>query len=168
VNPTLTINRMDSPTFKSAAYISIIGETDYHAVRSAGREAPAIRVICQNSGQVQGEWVMKIASMTQLKEGWNGYHAPPPSARAIGMAENFLAHLLGKKIEPSRLAPSAVGGVGLTRRKNDRRVYVEFFNNGRIYALFSDSVTEPISREVPPGRQGFLKLIGDMGAYLDA
>ena len=84
------------------------------------------------------------------------------------MAENFLAQLLSMNIEPSRLAPSAVGGVGLTRRKNDRRVYVEFFNNGKIYALFSDGVTEPISREIPAGRQGFLKLIGDMGTYLDA
>ncbi len=168
MNPTLTINRMDSPTFESAAYINIVGETEYNVARPVGGTAPAIRVICQNLGQVQGEWVMKIASMTQLKEGWNGYHAPPPSPKAIGMAENFLAQLLGMDIEPSRLAPSAGGGVGITRRKNDRRVYVEFFNNGRIYALFSDGVTEPISREIPPGRLGFLKLIGDMGAYLDA
>ena len=168
MNPTLTINRMDIPTFESMAYVSIIKETDYKAARAVGKGAAAIRVICQNVGQVQGEWVMKIASMTQLKAGWNGYHAPPPSAKAIGMAENFLDLLLGIDIKPSRLAPSAVGGVGITRRKNDRRVYVEFFNNGRIFALFSDGVTDPISTEIPPGRLGFLKLIGDMGAYLDA
>ena len=69
MNPTLTINRMDNPTFESAAYVSFVGDAWAGPARPIGFGTPAIRVICQNTGQVQGEWVLKIASMTQLKQG---------------------------------------------------------------------------------------------------
>ena len=31
-----------------------------------------------------------------------------------------------------------MGGVGITHRSGVRKVYVEFYNDGRVYALYSD------------------------------
>src|SRR6185437_5938648 len=88
--------------------------------------------VADNSPTVSSncEWGKKLDAMSALQRGWNGYDAEPPSALAIATARNYLGHLSAEQLSPTRVAPSVVGGVGVTCRKADHRVYVEFYNDG--------------------------------------
>ena len=131
-------------------------------------DIPATLVMYRPDPTQSVTWQMKFVQLSRLHDGWNGYDAPAPSEKAIRTAERFVDTLLREKYEPRRLAPSAVGGVGVTQRKGNRSVYVEFYNDGRVLALFSDDVSEPEVQRVEPGLQSFKKLIVEMRDYLDA
>jgi len=60
-----------------------------------------------------------------------------PNDTALRPATMFLAELRAG-YEPTGLAPSAMGRIGINRRKADRKGFVEFYNKRRVYALFSD------------------------------
>jgi hypothetical protein len=112
-------------------------------------------------------WESRFSQMRQLREGWNGYAAPAPTEKAILAAKSFVDTLVQEKYEPRRVAPSAVGGVAVTHRQGSKKVYVEFYNDGRVLALFSDDVSEPLTKRVEPGYNSFKELIGEMRGYLD-
>jgi hypothetical protein len=59
--------------------------------------------------------------------------------------------------------------VGVTRRRHDKSVYIEFYNDGKkVFALFSDDVSEPVIKRIEPGYKAFKELIAEMRDYLDA
>jgi len=129
---------------------------------------PGSTVIIDRYYYMDAMWHQKLEQLERLNEGWNGYSAPAPSKKAVVTARGFLSNILSEKIEPSRLAPSAVGGVGITHKRNKKRVYVEFFNNGEICALFSDNESPPQSKRIDPSYERFRELINEIQDYLDA
>lgn len=124
--------------------------------------------IIENLRQDFNSWSVKLEQLRGLADDWNGYGTLAPSEAAIVTAKAFLSKVLGSGSEPSRLAPSVTGGVGITHKKLRRRVYVEFFNDGDVCALFSDGETAPRSRRVKPGYGGFKELSQGIREYLDA
>lgn len=112
-------------------------------------------------------WDATFSRLSQLQEGWNGYAAPAPTETAIRTAKRFVDVLLEEKFEPTRVAPSAVGGVATTHRMGRRKVYIEFYNDGRILALFSDDVSEPVIERLQTSETSFRSLIAEMRDYLD-
>jgi hypothetical protein len=152
----------------SEGYVDEHGVVHLPAIHSQELFVPSIRVIYHPDPTQATGWQIKFAELSKLKDGWNGYNAPAPSEQARLTARCFVDILLKEKYEPRRLAPSAVGGVGVTQRKGNRSVYVEFYNDGRVLALFSDDVSEPEVKRVEPGLQSFKKLIAVMRDYLDA
>lgn len=125
-------------------------------------------IIGRGEESSETSWEEIFSKISRLQEGWNGYTAPAPSKLAIDLARSFVDAMLRDKYEPRRLAPSAVGGVGVTQRSGDKSVYVEFYNDGRVLALFSDDVNEPEIKRIEPGHQSFRRLIVEMRDYLDA
>lgn len=113
-------------------------------------------------------WGSNLDRMRQLKQGWDGYSAPIPSHVAIVSARDFLSALTEANLQPSRVAPTVQGGVGITHKKKGRRVYVEFFNNGVVCALYSDNSSMPRSERVIPYRDRFRELTRKIRDYLDA
>jgi hypothetical protein len=87
-------------------------------------------------------WVEKVWSFARLAEGWNGSRAPAPTRQAIENAVCFVSAMAGAGCDPTRVAPSAAGGIGITRRVGDRKALVEFFNDGSASALFADDATQ--------------------------
>jgi hypothetical protein len=61
-------------------------------------------------------WIEKLESLSKLEPGWNRQGAPAPSAEAIAAAREFIDALVNDGQEPTRVAASAVGGVGVTRQ----------------------------------------------------
>ncbi len=110
----------------------------------------------------------EIDSWPGLAPGWDGYSASPPSSLAVENAKEFLALLCGSELEPSRVKPSVANGIGLTIRKGRRKVYVEFYNDGTVYALFSDGESEAETRQVQARQDDFSALIGQAREYLNA
>jgi hypothetical protein len=114
------------------------------------------------------EWDKRLERLRDLGDDWNGYATPAPSNASIVTAKAFLSAVLAMGLEPSRLAPSASGGVGITHKKRSRRAYVEFFNDGDVCVLFSDGESAPRSRRVGPSSLGFKGLSEEIREYLDA
>jgi hypothetical protein len=110
----------------------------------------------------------KLESFSKLRTGWDGYSARAPEKAAILSAKLFLSQLTESGRVPDRIKPSVVGGIGITFRSNQRKCYVEFYNNGTVYALFSDGQTEPETCQVPPTAQNYKVLIKAIQGYLNA
>ena len=130
-------------------------------------DIPSLMVIYHADETQAAAWQTRFIELSKLRDGWNGYNAPPPSPKAILTAQSFVDTLLREKYEPKRVTPSAVGGVAVTQRNRDKKVYVEFFNDGTVFALFSDGSSEPISKEIFPGYRSFKALVKEMREYLD-
>ncbi len=110
----------------------------------------------------------KLESFGDLPRGWDGYTASPPTADALFNAQEFLGVLFLATFRPSRFKPSVVGGIGVTFRQGDRKVYVEFYNDGRVHSLMSDGATEPRTKRVRASYSGYLKLLREIRKYLNA
>lgn len=125
----------------------------------------------QESSLVRHEdpwWEMKtkLESFADLSDGWNGYSAPAPNSISIDHAMHFLLTMQVNSCEPTRLAPSAVGGVSITRRVRERKVYVEFLNNGLISALFVDDAARTMKTSRLELSSDFNDAIAEIEEYL--
>jgi hypothetical protein len=110
----------------------------------------------------------KVDSFSELADGWNSYSAPRPARIAIRNVREFLDVLFAANMKPNRIRPSAVGGIGVTFRRGEKKSYVEFLNSGSTYALFSDGVEEPQVREISGEYRDYLRLTGEIRKYLNA
>lgn len=128
---------------------------------------PDLTVIYQEKSPDMLAFEQRVNDFRNLAAGWNGYSAPRPSEGAIITTQNLIEHLLDDNMKPKRVDPSVIGGVGVTHRSQNRKVFVEIFNNGRVYALFSDGVSDPLTKEVVPGYASFKALAQEMRDYLD-
>lgn len=99
------------------------------------------------------ELIGKLDSFYKLERGWDGYHAESPNEEAISQTKTYLDWIeLYPPDNPElfrnlRVAPSVIGGVGVTFKNGQNRVYVEFFNDGNIYSLFSNQWKDVIHSE---------------------
>ena len=97
----------------------------------------------------------------ELTDNWNGYGAPAPSADAIRAAKRLIRSAADPR--PTRVAPSAMGGIAVEFAVADREVVAEFFNSGAAHALFTvESTGEMFDHGIGPGeaeRREFLHLV---------
>ncbi len=92
----------------------------------------------------------RLVEFGKLRANWDHDNAPAPSQASLAGAGEFLTSLRRMAFVPSRLSPSVVGGIGFTFRLQDRRVYVEFNNDGQGHMLLSDDRSEPtVERLIP-------------------
>ena len=121
-----------------------------------------------SSRAVPRELLEKVEGFLGLQIGWNGYGASPPSPKAASLALSALGALHGTLAAPDRLAPSAVGGVGITYRRGNRKAYVECCNSGQIVLLVSDADAEQLQTcKIEPTAEGFFNLPNVIKEYLD-
>ena len=107
-----------------------------------------------------GSWI--------FKRGWNGYAASPPNVKAVCSASTAFIVLQALQRLPDRLAPSAVGGVGITYRNGMRKAYLECYNSGQVVLLLSDAEAEQVTtHKINPTQEGFSQLPSKIKDYLD-
>jgi hypothetical protein len=87
---------------------------------------------------IASTWEVKLDAMSVLKKGWNGYTADPPSPLAIEFARRFISNLESNGLPPTRVAPSVIGGVGVTRKVGNKRAYFEFYNDGTAHVMLAE------------------------------
>jgi hypothetical protein len=117
-----------------------------------------------SAGISNDRWQKKLDDLSGLRDNWNRYSSPAPSEAAVQVARLFLQVLAEEGRQPTRVAPSAVGGVGVTLRRGDRMAYVEFYNNGTAHALLTDEDSEGETIAVEPKREGYKRLLRRMDA----
>jgi hypothetical protein len=113
------------------------------------------------------KWFDLLNSLSQLREGWNGYAAPAPGPEALRTAKAFLTVTYKQAYPPTRVAASVMGGVGITRREGGKKVYVEFYNDGTAHALFSSGRLGMRTRRVRCEETDSLDLVAEMRNYLN-
>ena len=93
-------------------------------------------------------WSEKLDSFARLVRGWDGYKAETPSSDVVSAAKRFLSVT---DLPPTRVAPSVVGGVGITFKRDGRKAYLELTNAGPVSLLLSDGVGDPHTEPVVLG-----------------
>jgi len=73
-----------------------------------------------------------------LEDNWNGYGSPVPNAAALENAQRVVELLHHEGRAPSRLAPSADGGVEVYLSRGTRYCSIECSNDGTIVGGVSD------------------------------
>jgi len=114
----------------------------------------------------ESRWAAALDEMRSLSQGWDGYHAMPPTPQAIANAKLVLQAMVQEGLPPTRVAPSVVGGVGITRRIGPRKVYLEFCNDGHVDTLFTDG-ENPVAWTVDISPTGLNNLFAQMRSLLD-
>ncbi len=113
-------------------------------------------------------WVARLDGLSRLASGWNRHGAPAPSEGAIRQARQLIEAMVNDRQPPTRVAASAVGGVGITRRVGVRMAYIEFYNNGTRCALLTgDEANEAEERILDLGGGAFKDLLNEFKAYLN-
>jgi hypothetical protein len=112
-----------------------------------------------------GRFEEKFTQMAALANGWDSYRAPAPLGSSLSAAKSFIQVMRELNYPPTRLEPSVVGGVGITQRRGNLKVYVEFHNKGTAFALYSDGKTKPNVEPVQQDDDGFRDLIRKMKEY---
>lgn len=79
----------------------------------------------------------RLSKLQSMVANWDSYGAEAPSDTALRHAGRFLDALYNKGHGANRIAPSAIGGVGITIRNNDRRAYIEYANDGKGHMLLT-------------------------------
>jgi hypothetical protein len=143
----------------------ITRKPDWVIVHAAGNPAGAATAVRIRNWYEK--WHTRIQQLAPLPDGWNGYGAAAPTEPALRTARALLVALSDADCEPTRVAPSAVGGIGITRRAGSRKVYVECYNNANVCALFSDGESDPRVEDLQPTRPAFQGLVRRMQDYLD-
>jgi hypothetical protein len=112
-------------------------------------------------------WFDKLALLQDQPSDWTPACGPLPKKEVFRTAREFLECLRRGERKPSRLSRSVVGGIGITFKRADRKVYVELTNKGTVHALFSDGSADPKVEKVSPDEAGFARLVSRIRAYLD-
>jgi len=110
---------------------------------------------------MEPDWISllhKLYGFLDLQEGWNGYAASPPNVKAVCSASTAFIVLQALQRLPDRLAPSAVGGVGITYRNGNRKAYLECYNTGQVVLLLSDAEAKQVTtHRINPPKRAFRK-----------
>ncbi len=81
---------------------------------------------------------------------------PGPSPSAIANATEFLDKLHDSDMPPSTVSQSAIGGIAFTFLSGGMEVFVEFLNNGNVFAVVSKP--DDVEADFPTyqvGKDGF-------------
>lgn len=120
-----------------------------------------------STSPLQGEWEAELKRLETLRQGWNGYDAPTPTSAAIETARRYLQVVKREGFEPKRVEPSVMGGVGITHRQGNRKVYLELYNNGTGHSLFSDRSGKMHTIPVTPSAEDFRRFVAKAKDYLN-
>ena len=110
----------------------------------------------------------QLDDMQTVVDGWNGYSAPAPSTLAINNARQFVYELCTVVPSALRVAPSAIGGVGITLSKGEKAVYIEFYNDGSIFKMLIDDGIDTDVQPIRPDAQNLELLASEASEYIDS
>jgi hypothetical protein len=110
----------------------------------------------------------ELARLADLKDGWDSYRAAAPSPASIATAERILKLLRSAMLPPSRIVPSAAGGIGICFIDADRYADIEIFNDQEILATAYRGRSDPCVWEVNSDTESITEAIRQIRAHFDA
>jgi hypothetical protein len=78
----------------------------------------------------------RVYALANLRQNWDSYGAPVPNERSIANAIRVLDLLESLNLDPTRILPSAEGGVGICFVREDRYADIECSNDGEVLGVY--------------------------------
>jgi hypothetical protein len=108
-----------------------------------------------------------LLRLHSTKPDWNGLGSAPPTYDAIARAISVLWALRATHLQPTRVTPSAEGGVAVTFRKGGRFASVESLNSGEIVLLTSDGTGNPRAWAIDSSDDALRQAAKDLREYFE-
>jgi len=89
-----------------------------------------------------------IVFCSHLNDDWNSYGAEKPTVRTIQAVNRLLSRLHIEFFLPTRVIPSAEGGVAAYFSADDKTSYLEYRNSGEVILAMYDRQSEPVIFEL--------------------
>lgn len=100
------------------------------------------------SAQARGEDNRRsVRALANLRPHWDSYAAPAPGRISIANAIRVLDLLEPLNLDPTRILPSAEGGVGICFVRGDRYADIECSNEGEILGVYYVGAQMPVLLE---------------------
>ncbi len=88
-----------------------------------------------------------VHALAQLRPNWDSYGAPAPNGRSIANAIRVLNLVESLNLDPTRILPSAEGGVGICFVREDRYADIECSNEGEVLGVYYIGAQMPVLLE---------------------
>jgi hypothetical protein len=115
-----------------------------------------------------GEARDRLALTRWLRPGWDTYGGEPPNETARMLAAKVLTALEYEALPPSRLLPSAEGGIALAFAQGDGRAEIEIYNTGEIAAVAYSGDDEPAAWDLDATDAAIRSTIEQIRVHLSA
>jgi hypothetical protein len=109
-----------------------------------------------------------LTTYSKLSDDWNSYGAEKPSAQTINLTLRLLNKLHYELFLPTRVIPSAEGGVATYFKADDRVSYLEYRNSGEVILAMYDQHSEPDIRELTENDADESRAIALIREYITA
>jgi hypothetical protein len=83
-----------------------------------------------------------------LADNWDSYGAAKPEKHSIEATGRFLQRLFAELFMPSRVIPSAEGGMAVYFNSENKTAYLEYRNSGEVILAMFDDHSDPIIVEL--------------------
>jgi len=90
----------------------------------------------------QNRW--RVYALAKLRPNWDSYGAPVPNGRSVANAIRVLNLLESLNLDPTRILPSAEGGVGICFVRGDRYADIECSNEGEVLGVYYIGSQTPV------------------------
>lgn len=129
-------------------------------------------IFASSRGKRSPDWLAKVDKILRrletLQPGWDTYSAPAPSHFSIQQARTFVGVLHNIGFAPGRVAPSAIGGVGITFRNASKEAYIEFRNDETTYLVLADVPNDPLVEPVRSETESLRQTAHQIREFLNA
>jgi hypothetical protein len=110
----------------------------------------------------------RLSTTVSLEHDWDTYGAESPNDLARTLAAKVLDVLEEGSLPPSRLIPSAEGGIAMSFVAGDNRGEIEIYNSGEIAAAIYSGQTEPTVWELKNSDIALKNAIAQIRVHLAA
>jgi hypothetical protein len=108
----------------------------------------------------------QLQELRELDSGWDSYDAVPPNDTAFQVIDKVLAAARTMRVDVTKLAPSADGGIGACFVRNDRYAHIEASNEGElVLVMFSEQ--EPADVTEINGEEGLLEALKRISEHIE-
>lgn len=109
----------------------------------------------------------QVGGLARLPKGWDSYGADPPNETAIKTSSDFIGILRDYQLRPTKVSPSAEGGVGICFERDDKYADIEFLNDGDVVAVKYRGQSDPEVWEVAKKRKAYVESISRIREHLE-
>jgi hypothetical protein len=101
-----------------------------------------------------------------LVDNWDSYGAAKPTRHSIEAADRFLQKLFAEFFMPSRVVPSAEGGIAVYFNSDNKTAYLEYRNSGEMILAMFDDHGDPIIIELTENDADESKAVSFIRSYI--
>lgn len=108
----------------------------------------------------------RLTSTALLSSNWDSYGAEPPSPESRKIARRILQLLQKQRVSPTRLVPSAEGGIGIIFWGKSIYADIECLNSGEILTAKYRGKGTPVIQEIGHSDAELIAAIEQIRVYL--